>query len=488
MKQIFIFLAFLSVGPALFAQLAGNSGRQVKHIQYINALLQQNNKAVAVAKSTTGLTLERVIAQSTRDNTTNALVDSFNLKYTKLRTSKFDYNSMLYPYNYSYSTSPMFNFLGVFTTPQVMYDTCMRWTVDPFTNVYGPYEINYAVYDSPANNLKRFKDIFFDSTNNDQMSYVDSFNSAHNIALGYWFNLNLGVADSAFKQYFEYSTANKLAKDSVYELHLGVWRLASKTNYTYDVSGNLTQIDQFSNVADTSFLLPLIEYEKYVNTYDGSNRLLTVLTSLYNGTTLAQSMKDTFAYSGALTYNNSWKEHQFDPINNYWAPMISVQKHIGTTLNLPDTVNTYSFDSLLNSWIPAQMDVMHYNTMHDPDSMRSYLYSWTSFPATPNYTKVYYYGTYIDNSGVEQNVVNSRALVYPNPVTNVLTVVLPGIATNTRVTITLLNTGGQMVSRQAIAWQNDAQISISDLIPGSYWVLIQGPGGNIIDSRQIVKQ
>lgn len=64
-----------------------------------------------------------------------------------------------------------------------------------------------------------------------------------------------GVADSAFKQYFTYDTGNRLIKDSTFEQHLGVWRIASKTLYTYDASKNLTVIETYANMTDTSFLV-----------------------------------------------------------------------------------------------------------------------------------------------------------------------------------------------------------------------------------------
>ena len=487
MKQTFIFIFFIFFAEGLFAQFADRS-----HMQVLTGLLQQNKNAEVASKaasSTYTVHRERIIAQSTRDNTAGSLVDSFNLRYTGLKGSTYDYNSMIYAYNYPYSTSPMFNFLGVFTKPQVLFDTCTRWTVNPFTNVYGQYELNYAGYDT-SKNLTSFRDIFIDSTHNDNMSYANSFNSHNNIATGYWFNLNLGIPDSAFKQYFEYNSSNKLVKDSVYELHLGVWRQASKTTYTYDGSNNLIQVDQYSNTTDTSFLLPLIEQQKYVNTYDASNRLLTVLTSLYNGTSLAASMKDTFAYSGTLTYCNSWKQYQFDPINNYWAPIISVQKHI--TASLPDTVNTYSFDSLLNSWVPQERDIVHYDTAHNPDTMRMYLYDWTSYPATPNYTKVYYYNSYIDTvhdtSTLNVAVMERKALVYPNPATNTLTISQPDIPANSGISITFINAAGQMVSRQATRWRDDMQLSIADLAPGSYWLVVQSSIGNIVVRQQVVKQ
>jgi hypothetical protein len=492
MKNFLLFLCCVLFCDTAFAQWADIRSRQNAHVQVLSSFLAVGVGDAPAAKTTSGVTLERVIAQSTRDNTLGSLVDSLNLRYTGTHSSTYDYNSMIYPYNYPYSASPMFAFLGIFTTPKVLFDTCMRWTVDPFLNVYGPYELNLSTYDT-AKNLVAFRDIFIDSANNDNMSYANVFNTNNNIVKGYWFNLNAGVSDSAFKQYFEYNSSFKLTKDSVYELHLGTWRLASKTNYTYDASNNLTQVDQYANTADTSFLLPLQEQQKYVNTYDASKRLLTVLTSLYSGTALIPSMKDTFAYSGTLAYCNSWREQQFDPINNYWAPIISVQKHI--TAGLPDTVNTYSFDSLLNSWLPQQMDIMHYDAAHNPDTMRSYLYSWTSFPSTPDYTKVYYYGTYfLDTTHIPPAAIQGpstaglEGVIYPNPATNELTIARLDVAPGTTLSTIIVNTAGQTLMREQTKWQGQNRLSIAGLPPATYFLIIQQQDGSVIYRQPFIKE
>src|SRR4051812_9741310 len=172
MKQILILtLSLLSVNT-IYAQTSNDHRTSGFHSQVLTHLLQ-TQKNEALLKITTGVPTDRVIAQSTHDNMLVSLSDSVDLKYHKFRGSVYDYNTMIYPYNYPYSTTPMFNYAGVFTKPQVLYDTLIHWTVSPFTLVYGLYETEYATYDSVTNNLKKYKHTYIDSTLNRNRSYVD---------------------------------------------------------------------------------------------------------------------------------------------------------------------------------------------------------------------------------------------------------------------------------------------------------------------------
>ncbi len=286
-----------------------------QHNTVVSQLLRMNRQTTA-QKTTAGIPTQRVIAQSTWDHTLSDYADSVELRYSGMRKSEYDYNNMIYAYNYPYGTTPMFNYAGIHTTPQVQYDTFVHWTINPFTMpTFMLYEGWFANYDT-LNNLIGFRQLYIDSVTNDNKAYRNIFtNDDHNIKEGYWFNLNAGVEDSAFIQYFQYDTTGLLTADSVYELHLGVWRIAAKTYYGHDTSGNLTLIDHYANVSDTSFLLPLVQQSKYVNTYDTSNRLASVYTSLHNGTSLLPYVKDTFDYMGTLTFHTAWRQHQMDGIH-----------------------------------------------------------------------------------------------------------------------------------------------------------------------------
>ena len=483
MKPFFIILLCIASANLLSAKTINKAAKQR---QVVARLLQQQGERHSGSRTTVGASDMRVIAQSTRDSM-GAIHDSVQLFYAPHMGSTYDYNTMIYPYNYSYSTSPMFNFAGVFTKPQVLFDTCVHWTEDPFTMPsFGLYEATTAGYDGSKNQVT-FMDIFMDSVTNTNMSYANTFNADNNINAGYWFRLHSGIADSVFKQFFAYDGSGKLVKDSVYEYHLGAWHLVAKSLYTYDGMDNLTQINYFANDTDTSFTEPIFEKVRYVNTYDASNRLTSVLTKMYTGSALDSYVVDTFAYTGASTFHTSWKEHQYDPINHYWAPMFFMSKVLNGS-GLPDTVNIASFDSLMNAWIPQTMEVMHYNTSNYPDTMHEYDYNFTSFPSTPSYNIVYYYETYLNTTATKNMAAEEHPVaVYPNPAMNTITILQPLAISNTTLTYTFINVNGQMVHRENMVAQTETQLSVKDLQPGVYWLVIQDEGGNAVYKQAVVK-
>ncbi len=485
MKHFFTLAFYVLTTNFLFAQQANKLNIKHKHRQVLSMLLQQHEENRSAMKTTTGVTSQRVIAQSTHDST-GTMDDSVALNYAANMGSNYDFNTMVYPYNYPYAAAPMFNYAGTFTKPQVLFDTCLHWTQDPFTLVYGLYEASSAGYDA-SKNMVAYKDIFTDSVNNTNADYVNSFNAAQNIDSGYWFRLSAGIADSAFEQFFSYNLSGLLIKDSVYEYHLGAWHLVAKSLYAYDASADLTQIDYFANDTDTSFTQPLQEKEQYQNTYDASNRLLTVLTNIYNGTSLGGYVKDTFAYTGTHSFHTSWKEYQYDPINAYWAPVFFMSKTINSA-GLPDTVNIDGFDSIMNAWVPQTMDVINYNSFNLPDSLHEYDYDFIAFPSTPSYNTVYYYQAYL-NTTVTQNIAPAIALitVYPNPATNAINILQQGLQ-QSMASITLINVSGQVVSRQIAHGQSEVQVSIKDLLPGIYWLLVRDSTGAVLHKQAIVKQ
>lgn len=481
MKHL-VTLALSLLSATAFCQSPHSHPSGASHASVLSALLGPQ-QIDAPAMKTTALTIQRVIAQSTRDNTLASLSDSLDLSYTGLNYSSYDYNMMLYPYNYAYNTSPMFNYLGTFAKPQVLFDECKHWTINPFTLVYGYYETTYGTYDANKNQLT-FKHTYTDSVTNKNMSFMNTFNTANNITKGCWFNWNSGVADSTFKQFFTYNAANKLTQDSTYELHLGTWRIVSKTNYTYDASYNLITINNYANSTDTSFTLPLIEQQRYNNTYDASNRLVTVLTSMYNGTTLIPYVRDTFDYTGTGTFHTSWRQHQWDLINAYWAPMTKMEKHLNAS-SLPDTVNIYGFDSLANAWTPASRHIVSYNGMNNPETRQEYLYAWTSFPSSPDYTTTYYYETYQDATGVAAAHIQSSITLFPNPASN--KVIITGLDNGKQVVVTLSDIMGRQVMRQGLIAQENTSLFFDELAPARYNITIYDQEGHILHRSAIVK-
>jgi Secretion system C-terminal sorting domain len=487
MKRIFT-LIFLAAAMPSFSQSINKGLCQLPgHRQLISNMLHNPAASTAAMKTTSGVSMTRVIAQTTKDNTLGSLNDSVAIKYNTGRASYYDFNTMLYPYNYPYNSSPMFNFGGVFTTPQVMFDTLRHWTIDPNTLAYGYYETDIAGWDG-LNNLTSYKALYADSSFYPNMVYANNFAPAsHKLNVGYASNWISGVADSAFKQYFTYNTAGQLIADSTYELHLGVWRISSKSYYTYDGSNDLVRIDNYTNNTDTSLLLPLVENLQYINTYDASHRLLTVESNfLYSGG-LSPYVLDTLAYTGTHTFNTSWREYQYDTINHYWAPIFNMIKTLGST-GLPDTVSTQGFDSLLNTWVPQSRWVMHYNGTNDPDTLKDYEYNFTAWPAIPNFTTVYYYQTYLNTLNTANSEPVSELLLFPNPATTTVTLAHINAATNAQIILSLINMKGQLVRREALSTTGNTQLSVSDLVPGTYQLVIQDMRGSILHRHSFVKE
>lgn len=444
------------------------------HRRALRALLRLNHSRTA-AKTTTGVLKQRVVAQSTWDNSLGSLSDSVELRYSGQRGAEYDYNTMIFPCNYTYSTSPLFDYAGIFTVPQVAFDTYVHWTMDPFTMPsFGLYEAWFATYDTNSNQTT-FKELFVDSVTNDNRYYVNSFNTANKIDTGSWFNYHMGLADSALRQFFTYDTSGRLSADSLYELHLGIWRIVAATSYDYDDSGNLVQIDHFANETDTSFLLPLVQQSKYENTYDASNRMITVLTSLHNGTVLTPYVKDTFGYSGSLTWHDSWRQHQFDGIHLTWWPQYNMSKHISA--GRPDTVYHKGWDSIAHSWVPIAMDVVTYNSYNNPDTMQNYLYNWSAYSFTPDYTTIYYYDTFTyvpPPSGVHAPlaVVAGSLVIFPNPAADKVVALLPDGHSGHSCRVTLVGADGRLIYTSAGLKADQIQVPIDRYPAGIYYMAV----------------
>lgn len=485
-----LFLTVISVSSAIAQEARDNQKQALKHNQIIGALLRSTpySAPLAAAKSTAGVPTQRVIAQSTVDNGTSLYTDSVTCSYSGMNHSTFDYNTIIYPYNYTYGTSPMFELKGIFTEPQVKYDTYVHWTINPFTMpTFSLYEGNYATYDTNSNQT-HFVKLFVDSSTNDNMSYANSFDTVGNIIKGLTFNLNAGIEDSAFKQFFTYDTAHRLVKDSVYELHLGVWRIAARTYYSYNASGYLTQIDHFSNQTDTSFLLPLVQQSKYANTYDASGRLIAVVTSLFDGSSLVNYVKDTFDYTGTSGYHSSWRQHQFDPIHGTWWPQYKMSKHINVA-GKPDTVYHQGWDSIANSWTPISKDVITYNTYDNPAKVYNYEYNWTSYSTTPDYTTTYYYEIFLLDEPTRTNIPNNqeRLTLYPNPVKDNLH--FASETTNgTGSEISVIDMTGRIILRQSIEKGKIANVDVQALAPGNYILNLHDKNGKVLNKAQFIKE
>lgn len=488
MKLISLLLAVACCSQVTLAQSAKKPiGQPPYQNSFINYLLHQNNTRTAM--KTTAFK-ERLIAQSTREYIVapDSLTDSVDVKYANNgRGSAFDKNILLYQYNYPYSVTPLINFLGYINRPMVQYDTIMRWTntielPSPVLK-YGFYEMVFCNY-NPGNLLAQYIDLFKDSVNNQNMSYINNYDLFGNLVNSYSFTLTLGTPDSFYKQCFSYNASKKLIADSLYLYKGTSWVMEAKSYYTYDASGNLITVDTY---ADTS--MPFREKLQYSNTYDASNRLLTVQVSEFDGTSLMPYEKDTFAYANStIGFHTSWKQHRWDGVNHYWAPITYMYKHL-TSSNLTDTAYVKGFDSLSNSWVAQDMYTLSYDTMNNPVLLNDYVYNGVAYPATPSYVTTYYYQQYIGAGIATTKEKTETVLLYPNPTTNNINISRQGNPDNNAMHISIMNMNGQLLRTISTIWQSkQTTVPIADLAPGMYNIIIYNAAGAVIYSDKVIKQ
>lgn len=356
----------------------------------LHRIMIRNLLSAQVQTSASGRSgAERVKGQSTYDNVQNSFADSILLSYGPGGTSAFDLSSMLFPYNNQHLNAPSFEYTGNFINPQVTYKNLRRQTIDPNTLTYGLYQWEGAQYD-PSGNLLRDTIWYADSLSQPNRIYAQVFNASNRIVRAYANNWKSGKSDSVTKRFFKYDVQNRLISDSVYQFSGGNWYKISRTVYTYSTGVAPYRINHFTNYFDTTFTKPLKEVLRYENGFDGSGRLLTVRTSYYDGSILKPYVLDTFSYTGSLNFHTSWREYQFEPINNRWVPQFRMSKQLNAS-QLPDLIWHDLYDSTARKWIPYIRYNMTYNANGNPVRKDEYDHNMVSFPATPNFTTRYYY-------------------------------------------------------------------------------------------------
>ena len=459
------------------------SGILALHAHTIQQLLSSQNSQQNKLPPTT-LSLERTIGQSTTDNSLNTVTDSILVAHSPNGTSDYDYNLMFYAYNYPCNISPSFHYPDNFFSPQIKFKSRQYWTVNPNTLTYGFYQSDRAGY-GPNDNLLYDTIIHADSSINPNMILSKTYNAASKLHSSFTKRFKGGLADSSSKQFLSYDLSNRLIKDSTYVYHIGKWFLVSKNLYTYGSSPNPVKIECYSRKQDTTLKLPLIIQLKYENSYDANGRLKTVQTSYHDGNVLRPYVRDTFQYAAGVNFHTSWVQYQYDPINAYWAPMSYMHKSLNALL-LPDTVYTDQFDSIANKWVPMTRVLVFYNPSGNPERLEEYVYNFTAFPVSPDFTTRYYYENYSTTTGLEQVQASTEKIIaFPNPFTENITIDASHIQKekSSHLTLKIYDAQGREVSSTSL--NDDIQTIALRLAPGSYSCLLI-TGDKALSSTNII--
>lgn len=435
------------------------------------------------AKTTTPV--ERLKSSDyTWQNFTFNVDDSVRYIYSGDRGSTFDLNGMKFnfpitPYDYD---GPMANIsYYIPRTMNILCDTAYAWTQDHSTGVYSASRTNYAHYDA-NNNLLSFYNIYNDTTYTPDLRYENTFDASNKIIANISFGRSGTGWDTSAARYFIYNSSGQLMQDSMLAYASGVWYPQTKYIYNYDGSGKPIVINAFEwDTASSKWFNNSI----YMLTYYSTGQLQSVFTSEDTGTGMHPAYLDSMGYASGYNYFNYYQEYSLTDTGR--TVTATIQKYIGTA-GVPDSVHTSELIYFFTSGgIFSQTlyfnDYYYYNTYNDPVAWVQYLDmgSGSQLNAQENFF-------YESLTGVTDVPTQSDIVVYPNPANDIVNLKLSNTVIGKNITINITNTIGQTVKTQNAIARSSMQVSVSDLVPGTYLMYIKETNGSLWRVQKIVKQ
>ncbi len=468
MKNLLFPIALL-LCAATFAQtptLKSTSKLDLHHKQLLGQLLhQQLNQAVL--KTTTAK--ERVIGESLYlwASDSLSLLDSMMFKYNDSIGSTFDYYSLDYasPISQFDNNSRIVDIDNPFGISQnVFSDTSITWRSDSGSlNMVQKIFNSYSIDNTP---LDCYVYYIEPSIGNNNTHYHNTLSASGNINADYTFTMPLSSTtfDSTYRRYFTYNTIGQLIQDSIYQYVSGEWIYNTRFTYKYDINNNLISLLIYS----------LGRYrEEDDMTYYGDGKLRTIITSEIDSSSKPRmKIKDSIGYVIGSIYP--------EYLACYSNPYYDTSSTLGLAYTQISHINAHGFPDTITLYYPSgrvfPVDTLEYDTLNNP----------TAVHGGYGQVKHFYYETYTATQipTISQNTDNIK--IYPNPATNQIYI---NIADATPVYVNLINANGQLIRTESIPANNQTwQMSIDDLILGTYFISICDRAGNKLHSQAIIKQ
>lgn len=472
MKKISIIAAGLLLATGAMAQNSKPHGKHLIGKQEGSKLEQSRQRTKmmmsggATANKSTA-TYQRMKAFSEWGQNTQGgpvvFFDSLTFAYTGMRGSEFNYNTMSVGY-FDPIYSPM------------LPDNKLMFHPDEF-DIYAPnlvagYTITYDVDDKVTemyltdNSGGQDQRLLFYYTGNDLMRVEELTENGPN-----W--------DTTNKRYFEYDVNNMLVVDSVMENMGGnVWNIYQKCEYTRDMNGNITNL-LISNTDNTNVVFQ--PYEEDVYTYNVDDQIVTAVYSFYDEVSSNMELvyKDSFEYTTGFDHYTKDHYYSWDDVNASWLEEGYMERMLNTD-NKPEMTVGFSWDG--TNYTQEYEERYSYNTEGNPIHDSVYLFTNQTIDEDPVYVINYYYEDYWD-LGVDRTAATASINVYPNPVTDIMTISSTG---NQPMSLQLVNAMGQTVKNARAT--GTAKLSIGDLSAGMYFLTVTDVKGNKLHTQSIVKQ
>ena len=211
-------------------------------------------------------------------------------------------------------------------------------------------------------------------------------------------------------------------------------------------------------------------------TYDGSNRVTSMLVQTYSSSVWNNYRKDSFNYSVAGTkYYTYYGMAMWT--SGTWVPS-SIQHYHLNASNQWDTVFGYYWNTGTLSIDTGSKQYLLYDTYGNLKSYSDIQFNPTThaYLDTPFEKSIYYYETYtstLDASAITRPAATVK--IYPNPVSGALHIGLRGLAYGNKASLAITDVLGRNVMNSQIG-DGENIINVSALHAGIYIVSVSGDG------------
>lgn len=309
-------------------------------------------------------------------------------------------------------------------------------------------------------------------------SYVPSYNSSGKFDAITMYDTMASIPATipGSKMYIFYNTTGKRIMDSTYNLKTN--KPSGKRIFTYDANNNRIRFESYEYNAGTWELT-----YRNINTYDGSNRMITATSEIDfgMGNGLEMSNKDSFAYTGSNTQPSYHIDYNWDAGLGDWMG----REIILSQYNAFNLIDTYYIIRYNTQWDTIERDVYTYDADNFIVNSKGYLYTGNgTYDADAYDYTIMYYENYFPSTVNNIPTATHSIEVYPNPANERITIKTDYANSYTIQIIDLL---GKTVYAENNILNLQKSIHVSALATGSYIIQIKGNTGAIIAQKQFIK-
>ncbi len=487
--------------------------RYYRSEQSLQSILQQQyvqrQERMNAASRTAGVTAERLksfCGYNYGDTASGILfggkTDSALYTYSGQYGSVFNFQRMDYaPPSFATSTSPISagdNRKPYNLQPELFPDSVYTWnSYCPIgvvvTDTFGPADIvdnYYSGFSFTENGNQNFPTVGGEIT---RTNYYYDGTGKLVFLLYFAYDGSLSTWDTTNSMNLYYNGSGQMIMDSSsVNYGAGLWGEDNKQLLTYDGSGNVSFIAQFTDSLGS--WIPDIDHFLY---YNADNTLQADSVSQYNVGLWTPYLRDSFGYTSGLPYFTYSMSEQF--VGDSIYSRVTKSKHVAVS-GLPDTVYNrayyqYPYPGPLTLFSAKKVS-FSYDSYNNPVVANSYNYSITDtatgagfYVSAPSRAFYYYYETYEASAVTNLPNVSEQISIFPNPASDQVTISRPDAVKGAYTLIKLTNAVGQTVMTEGMPWMNISEtISLSGLAPGVYVLTMQDKKGNALTTRKLVKQ